>query len=91
VVWDSHKYVAGLNQLYVLFSLLYCSISNKSHVQTKLLSHLRPSDFSYFTQKPLNKFVTMPLMFYLLFLRYKSFWFATIRVFDFLPYHIATT
>jgi hypothetical protein len=21
VVWDSHKYVAGLNQLYVLFSL----------------------------------------------------------------------
>jgi hypothetical protein len=28
IVWDRHKYVAGLNQLYVFFSLLYCSISN---------------------------------------------------------------
>ena len=54
------------------FSLLYCSMSNKLQVQTRLLLSvsIRFFIFHHFSQKPLKNCVTMPLMFYLLFLRY---------------------
>ena len=61
------------NHLYVFFlSLLYCSISNKSHVQTRLLSSfasIRCFIIHNSSQKPLKNCLTMPLMFYLLFLK----------------------
>jgi membrane-associated HD superfamily phosphohydrolase len=50
VLWDSHTYAAGLNQLYVFFSLLYCSISNKWHVQTRLLLSSAFIIFFYISQ-----------------------------------------
>jgi len=83
VIWDRHKYAAGLNQLYVFFTLLYCSITNNSHVQTRLLSSSASIRFFFifhhFSRKPLKNVCDyMPLIFYLLFLRYKSFWLPTI-------------
>jgi hypothetical protein len=73
--------------LYVFFSLLYCSISNvarSSKTAVHKIVHMSP----FLSETTKNICVTMPLMFYLLFLRYKIFWLAVIRVFDFLPYHI---
>jgi hypothetical protein len=64
VVWDrQHKYAAGLNQSYIFYSLLYCSISNKSQVQTKLLSSvsIRFFIFHHFSQKLLKTFVWLCL------------------------------
>ena len=72
VVWDRHKYAAGLNQLYVFFSLLYCSISNvarSSKTAVHKIVHMSP----FLSETTKNICVTMPLMFYLLFLRYKIF------------------
>ena len=73
--------------LYVFFlSLLYCSISNKSHDQTRLLSSfasIRCFIFHHFSQKPLKNCWTMTWWF--------TCYFWDTRVFDLLPYHISTT
>ena len=81
VVWDrQHKYAAGLNQSYIFYSLLYCSISNKSQVQTKLLSSvsIRFFIFHHFSQKPLKTFVWLCLWYFICFLD-TFFWLAVIK------------
>jgi hypothetical protein len=72
------NYATGLNQLYVFFSLLYCSISNKSHVQTRLF--ITFFIFHNLSQKPLKTFVWLCL-----FICFTCYFWDT-RVFDFLPY-----
>ena len=58
------NYAAGLNQLYVFFSLLYCSISNKSHVQTRL--SITFFIFHNLSQKPLKHLCDYAFLYVLL-------------------------
>jgi hypothetical protein len=85
VIWDRHKYAAGLNQLYVFFTLLYCSISNNSHVQTRLLSSASIRFFfilHHFSRKPLKNVFDILLVIFeiqeFLTCCHKSVWLPTI-------------